>query len=512
MKTAVVLILGLFQFVNAQNSLNNIIQDMRFPHEGYPHGVPDSFTWYWGPRLGTTICPAGWTAMIGWGQVYEWAKGNPASNTRVHLKNMETWYLSGADHQWHPLQNDIKVFGMAYVEDFSGNTSKAADCRAEADGGISVKAGNGYNFHFWPNSGRAVLPKVPITGWFVTVQARLILDNAAGVDDREQARYLLNVGADWWESITAVWDNFKTNTDIGIGRFKFVKPEWQAFNFITIPYTTIHKNPPPFQGDHTLDPDLLVHENLLVNGDFSNGRDRWFLEIHDGCAASWQYQNNELYIRISQLASDSNYHPYRVQVKQFVSILKPETEYRLTFKSKGTIPWLKASIGKNELDWSVAGLDQTINLSRNWSATVIDFKTGPDIIANNKFYFQLGSQTGEVWIDDIVLIEKSYPSHISARQNSPVVPYQLGQNYPNPANPTTKIRYSLMNSQTIDLSVFNMEGKKVKTLAHGYQNAGEYTLVWDGRDSNQQILATGIYFYRLSTDFFSTTRKILLVR
>jgi len=201
-----------------------------------------------------------------------------------------------------------------------------------------------------------------------------------------------------------------------------------------------------------------------------------------------------------------------VQVKQFVSILKPETEYRLTFKSKGTIPWLKASIGKNELDWSVAGLDQTINLSRNWSATVIDFKTGPDIIANNKFYFQLGSQTGEVWIDDIVLIEKSYPSHISARQNSPVVPYQLGQNYPNPANPTTKIRYSLMNSQTIDLSVFNMEGKKVKTLAHGYQNAGEYTLVWDGRDSNQQILATGIYFYRLSTDFFSTTRKILLVR
>ncbi len=79
----------------------------------------------------------------------------------------------------------------------------------------------------------------------MTVQARLILDGPSGPDDRAQARYLLDVGADYWQSLTAQWDNWETNGDAAIGRFKYVGSEWRAFNMTTLSGEELQANPPP---------------------------------------------------------------------------------------------------------------------------------------------------------------------------------------------------------------------------------------------------------------------------
>jgi len=512
MKNILLYLLLLIHFVYAQNSINEIVNDMRLAHEGYPHGVPESLDWYWGPRLGRIICPPGWSAMTGWGQVYEWIQGNPAANTRVQLKDMETWYLSGTDFQWHLLQKDEIVFGRAYLEDFSGNTNKEADLRYEADGGISVTAGNGYNFHFWPSSARVNLPNDNMVGWFVTVQARLILANPDGTDDRKEARYLINMGADWWSSVNAAWADYSTNTDIGISRFKFVTSEWNAFNLITVPYINVPENPPPFQGDRSWSPQILDYDNIIINSSFEHGRERWFLDVQAGCEAAWSVQNNALGIHITKLAPDAQNNPYWVQVKQYVSILLPNTEYRLKFKIRGTTPWLVISIGKNESDWMDAGLYKTISLDQNWSEQSIDFKTKPDIIANNKLDFQLGSQTGEIWIDDVSLIEKDAISASSYHTESGGKPCQLVQNFPNPANPSTTIAYALSEAQTVDLSVFNIVGTKVRNLVHERQNSGNHTIIWNGLDACERSLPSGIYFYQIVTAGFKSTKKLVLVR
>ncbi|MCB9014107.1 MAG: T9SS type A sorting domain-containing protein [Bacteroidales bacterium] len=239
-------ILFLSPNIIAQTSLEEIVNDMILPHEGLPHGVPSNYNWSQKPRAGAVEPPADWTAAIAWGQLYEWINGNPATNTRVQIKDLELYYLSKTDHSWHRLQKSLRVEGAAYVEDFVNDVNKPADKRLESDGSISVTCGDGYNFHFWPYSGRVTYPANDVAGSFVTVKARLIMDDPLGTDDRDLAKYVLSVGGDWWLSLTAQWDQWTTNADMGIGRFRFVTPEWKSFNMYSVPKDTIINNPPPF--------------------------------------------------------------------------------------------------------------------------------------------------------------------------------------------------------------------------------------------------------------------------
>jgi hypothetical protein len=86
-----------------------------------------------------------------------------------------------------------------------------------------------------------------VAGIFTTVQARLVIDNPQQVDDTSQARYLLSMGGDYWLNLTAKWDNWKTNGDIGIGKFKYVTTGWRAFNMTTLSPEQITQNPPPLE-------------------------------------------------------------------------------------------------------------------------------------------------------------------------------------------------------------------------------------------------------------------------
>lgn len=233
-------------FLNAQTTLEEIIGDMKLPHEGLPHGVPASYNWQAKPRPGAVEPPAGWTAAIAWGQVYEWSGGNSATNTRIQIKDLALYYLSKKDNKWHLLQSSVRVSGANYREDFVDDINKPADIRVESDGSISTTCGGGYNFHFWPSAGRSKFPVNEVAGCFVTVKARLVVGDKTKPDDRDKAKYLMSVGGDWWQSLTAQWDNFKTNADMGIGRFRFITNEWKSFNMYSVPADTIRNNLPPF--------------------------------------------------------------------------------------------------------------------------------------------------------------------------------------------------------------------------------------------------------------------------
>jgi len=90
--------------------------------------------------------------------------------------------------------------------------------------------------------------------------------------------------------------------------------------------------------------------------------------------------------------------------------------------------------------------------------------------------------------------------------------YTLSQNYPNPFNPTTTIRFSLPTAEDITLEVFNLLGQKVKTLRIGQHSAGTHTLEWDATNESGQDVASGVYLYRLVTDSFTQSRKMILLR
>ena len=135
--------------------------------------------------------------MIPWVQVYEPTTGNPATNTRIQLRNLAAWYLSKSDNEWRQWSFSEGVEGANYVEDFVDDKSKPADLRTEPSGGISTTAGDGYNFHFWSSNGRVPINPTDIAGTFITMEARLVIDDPNEADDREAAKYLLNVGGDY---------------------------------------------------------------------------------------------------------------------------------------------------------------------------------------------------------------------------------------------------------------------------------------------------------------------------
>jgi len=82
---------------------------------------------------------------------------------------------------------------------------------------------------------------------------------------------------------------------------------------------------------------------------------------------------------------------------------------------------------------------------------------------------------------------------------------RLLQNYPNPFNPTTTFNYTLKESGNVSLTIYDTMGRLVDTVIDGYVPAGEYFIPWTANN-----LPSGVYFYKLQTGWFSTTRKLVL--
>lgn len=90
--------------------------------------------------------------------------------------------------------------------------------------------------------------------------------------------------------------------------------------------------------------------------------------------------------------------------------------------------------------------------------------------------------------------------------------YRLGQNTPNPFNISTAIRFSLPQTTDVSLQIYNVLGQSVRQLQTGEMSPGEYSIEWDGRDEKGHVMNTGVYFYRLQTNNFAETRKMLLLK
>ncbi|MEQ1834303.1 MAG: FlgD immunoglobulin-like domain containing protein, partial [Candidatus Eisenbacteria bacterium] len=89
--------------------------------------------------------------------------------------------------------------------------------------------------------------------------------------------------------------------------------------------------------------------------------------------------------------------------------------------------------------------------------------------------------------------------------------FELGQNTPNPFRPSTTIRFALPSEREVELRVFDVAGRAVKTLADGPLAAGVHTLQWNGTDDQGARLSSGVYFYRLTAGNDRAQRKMVIV-
>lgn len=99
-----------------------------------------------------------------------------------------------------------------------------------------------------------------------------------------------------------------------------------------------------------------------------------------------------------------------------------------------------------------------------------------------------------------------FPTSVNEGSQEPVS-FSLQQNFPNPFNPATIIKYSLTKSSFVTLTVFNLLGQEVARLADEHKNSGEYQVIFDGKE-----LGSGIYVYTLSAGGKSISKKLLLLK
>ncbi|MDP4197614.1 MAG: GxGYxYP family putative glycoside hydrolase [Bacteroidota bacterium] len=153
-------------------------------------------------------------------------------------------------------------------------------------------------------------------------------------------------------------------------------------------------------------------------------------------------------------------------------------------------------------------------------------------LANKKeLYLSLEEYLDQAWEDIYVIFEDGMKSdgygaslyNISIREPKETtavekiekkIPneFHLEQNFPNPFNPVTMIRYNLNESSNVKLDVFDLLGRHVRSLVNAELQKGNYSVRWDGLDDMGQKVQSGIYFYRLSAGQMTETRKMVLLK
>ena len=112
----------------------------------------------------------------------------------------------------------------------------------------------------------------------------------------------------------------------------------------------------------------------------------------------------------------------------------------------------------------------------------------------------------------LFMIEHDGTLSINAQEKVLPDHFRLEQNYPNPFNPKTQFNYSLSRDDYIELLIYDINGRTVSVLYDGYQRSGDHKIFWNGFDNNNNLVSSGVYFYRLSTGSLSVTKKMVLSR
>ena len=90
--------------------------------------------------------------------------------------------------------------------------------------------------------------------------------------------------------------------------------------------------------------------------------------------------------------------------------------------------------------------------------------------------------------------------------------YILHQNYPNPFNPVTSLRYDLAENNLVNITIYDMMGREVKTLVNQAQDAGYKSVVWNATNDYGKPVSAGIYLYQIQAGEYIQTKKMVLLK
>jgi photosystem II stability/assembly factor-like uncharacterized protein len=147
---------------------------------------------------------------------------------------------------------------------------------------------------------------------------------------------------------------------------------------------------------------------------------------------------------------------------------------------------------------------QTTNAGANWELAGFGRYINRFRFLNDSLAYAVGEDVYKYSTENVI--------NISSLSNSIPSEFKLTQNYPNPFNPSTTIKYELYKPSKVKLEIYDMSGRVVKTLYNDFLPSGSYEMQWNGLDNNERQVSSGVYFYKLETQYFSEVKKMALVK
>ncbi|MCB5271523.1 MAG: choice-of-anchor J domain-containing protein [Candidatus Cloacimonetes bacterium] len=148
------------------------------------------------------------------------------------------------------------------------------------------------------------------------------------------------------------------------------------------------------------------------------------------------------------------------------------------------------------------------------SGTQISYQyTDAEVYHNARYYYWLEdrSLTGESTYHGPLMVTISAQGEEIAIPEIPVET-KLFSAFPNPFNPSTNLRYSMKEAGDVRIDVYNLKGQLLKSFNNSHNQAGYYQVSWDGHDANGRLVGTGVYFYRMSSGNYSSTKKMIMAK
>ena len=164
--------------------------------------------------------------------------------------------------------------------------------------------------------------------------------------------------------------------------------------------------------------------------------------------------------------------------------------------------------------FSVIANDVDSDISYSWFINDVNQNVG---LSTFEYQFtQSGTHIVKVVVSDgIATTEQIWTVSLPVANDDPSVTpsmTRLYPNYPNPFNPETTIQYSIKSAGWVDISIYNISGQLIRVLKRSNENSGTHSMLWNGRDNNNQAVASGVYYVRMNTSDGVSIVKMTLMK
>jgi hypothetical protein len=394
----------------------------------------------------------------------------------------------------------------------------------------------------WDESGSGLIPNGSITGVLINKSINPIFDEFVYFDDKTS-----DLGVFWDPNIcflndtllVVTWSGYSDKYDSDPGtygqlmtitneligsNFDIIEPDYiyaggnkintcsfkSNSDFISV-WTGMHTGDMEIYGrifDHTgtaKDSSFLITTETSINSQYCCSLDIdnagnilivWSGDINSGWNVFYRWYDS-LGVPLTDILSiTDNSH----EVNSF-----SEVDCFVSDNGKSIIEWENVENGKKCIYAQRFNNDRSLlgKPFRVTSRNSLNDQIVPRVLLNNDRIYTFWQGSGASWAN----VLDFYDPESSVDNNALPLIFFLSQNYPNPFNPRTTIVYKLTTNDEVDLSIYDISGKKVVTLVKGHLNAGVYETVW-----NAAGFPSGIYFARLSCGEKSVSIKMVLLK